>query len=506
MVNHPITLRGLSFNGSSSAVTILERTEQEFIAATLEELAQESRQEAIDRVTAATRDTTNTLKLFQPVHRTFNLALLEVFCQAPGSPRLDPQKIDSAGLVVRRIAAGSPAGFALANVNSEQREGWMEVDRGIRGWVPFPDRAEELDPEPDRRRQISAGNEVIDRRLHLLTRGIGEVYTERVSPLFVAPPQLCQTTKRTILYGLIPVSSAEVSEATIPPTYDREFVRSHLSTYFKANDSPRSIPRADQTVFAASAKDPALGDFIRVLQQLLIELDAFGETPQATALFAQLNQISLPYSDGSTRPAGQVLKQLAQILVNQEGSAPMPSQWPPITQAQETAIVNAAKAALDARLASLMPNQGRYADPDAHYQVRAFVRVRTEEGCPPRLIWSSYSESFAIAPWYENSKAPPVQITLPNVTRATAKQFKPNVAFAVPSDLFNFIQGNDPKDVVNGEGKPGGGLDLDWICGFNIPILTFCAFIVLSLFLQLLNIVFWWLAFIKICIPFPRRS
>jgi hypothetical protein len=52
----------------------------------------------------------------------------------------------------------------------------------------------------------------------------------------------------------------------------------------------------------------------------------------------------------------------------------------------------------------------------------------------------------------------------------------------------------------------GGGLKLDWICGFNIPLITICAFFVLSIFLSLLNIIFFWLPFIKICIPFPSPS
>lgn len=519
MVSHPIALRGLSLNGSGAAVTLLERTEQEFVAATLDDLARNPRDGAIADHSPTTRNADNSLKLFQPVHRTFNLALLEVFCQTPGSPRLDPAKIDSAGLVIRRVRpntnllegrslpaarSSDPNGSSLLPLG--QREGWVQVDRRLRGWVSLAAEAEDLDPDPTRRRQLSTGNGAIDRRLRSLPQGMGEVYTERVSPLFVAPPDISQATQRTILYGVVPVSSAEVSEATAPQPYELDFVKSHLSTYFKANASPRSVPGANQWLTSESAKDTqTFGDFTKVLQQLLIELDAFGDTPQAVQLFTVLNQLALPYSDGSTKPAGEALKELTQVLVNRDSTARMPSQWPPVTLAQEEAIANAAKAALDARLASLMPNQGRYEDPNARYQLRAFVRVRREDGCPPQLVWSQYSEPFAIAPWYENGKAPPVQIALPNVTRATAKQFKPNVAFAVPPDLFNFLQGNDPKEVVNGNGKPGGTLDLQWICGFNIPILTFCAFIVLSLFLQLLNIVFWWLAFIKICIPFPRR-
>lgn len=123
-------------------------------------------------------------------------------------------------------------------------------------------------------------------------------------------------------------------------------------------------------------------------------------------------------------------------------------------------------------------------------------------------VWSDYSQRFTIAPWYEANDLPPVQIALPNVLSPSAlRQLKPNVAFAVPKELFNFLQANHPKKLLGGEGSDGssGGSALDWICSFNIPIITLCAFIVLNIFLQLFDIIFRWLPYIKVCIPFPRR-
>jgi hypothetical protein len=67
------------------------------------------------------------------------------------------------------------------------------------------------------------------------------------------------------------------------------------------------------------------------------------------------------------------------------------------------------------------------------------------------------------------------------------------------------MQGASLSGLMNGGGG-GGGLSLDWICGFNIPLITICAFFVLNIFLSLLNIVFFWLPIIKICIPFPAPS
>jgi hypothetical protein len=120
-------------------------------------------------------------------------------------------------------------------------------------------------------------------------------------------------------------------------------------------------------------------------------------------------------------------------------------------------------------------------------------------------VWSGYSNPFTIAPWYQASDGPPLRIELPDVLDPqTLRSLKPNVAFRVPSRLFKLL-GNSPEDLLKGTDTQGsGGPDLQWLCGFNIPIITICAFIVLNLFLVLFNLIFWWIFIIKICIPLPR--
>jgi hypothetical protein len=39
------------------------------------------------------------------------------------------------------------------------------------------------------------------------------------------------------------------------------------------------------------------------------------------------------------------------------------------------------------------------------------------------------------------------------------------------------------------------------MCSFSIPIITICALLVLMIFISLLNIVFWWAPFLKLCFP-----
>ena len=146
---------------------------------------------------------------------------------------------------------------------------------------------------------------------------------------------------------------------------------------------------------------------------------------------------------------------------------------------------------------------GRFDDINAHYVLRAFVRLKADGACPARVAWSDYSDPFTIAPWYDGAGAPPVQIALPDPSdRNLLKSLKPNVAFVVPPSLQSLLSGS-AADSLKGN-VSSSPLGLTWICGFNIPIITICAFLVLNIFLSLFNIVFGWMFFMKICLPFPK--
>lgn len=610
MVDDRIILRGFGPEGGGGSPTILQRTDQEFIEAVLDELSAGDGLRAVGRsivsggLRKAEADVAEQyglarsvekisggrevarrvsrkgsaapiLQLFQPVHRTFHLALLEAVCDSLMTPRLDPERIESAGIVVRRVgiagaveqpaketgrlsavlsrrrreqAAPSDKSLEMSRrtAANEVREGWMQSGKRVRGWVPFSD--EELskskavlyadptaDPDPARRpAPLRSGHAEVDQRLAQWL-GQAKPLHESVTPLFVAPPEVCKAAGRTILYGLIPVTSVETSEPeasgasgeafTQELPFDLQGLRGmlpdHLPYYLQRQGrmgANSSVPLAERRLTFYDADDAALERFILTLRQLRYEFDAFGEgTSEGDAVFAELNRITL--SAESEMPLGEFLKRAADILVELDGreqaakgeavpSLTMPRSWPSVSAAQETRFVNLIFEVLKKRLESLAAGEGRFDDPRGRYRLRAFVRVKRRDGCPPVVWWSEYSEPFTIAPWYESGDARPVQIQLPDAAEAGfLDKVKPNVAFVVPESLQNLLNRNKPDSFLKGEAEaPGGGIGLDWICGFNIPIITLCAFIVLNIFLQLLNIVFWWLFFIKICIPFPRRK
>src|SRR5262249_61671000 len=102
-------------------------------------------------------------------------------------------------------------------------------------------------------------------------------------------------------------------------------------------------------------------------------------------------------------------------------------------------------------------------------------------------------------PWWDGD-APPAQVPLPDF--GDLKGIKPGVSFQLPPKLADLLR-RDPNELVKGHDPGGDSLGIAWLCSFSIPAITICAFIVLNIFLSLFDLIFRWMAFIKICIPIP---
>ena len=187
----------------------------------------------------------------------------------------------------------------------------------------------------------------------------------------------------------------------------------------------------------------------------------------------------------------------------------MPDYWDSFSQTDGDLILGQIAALLQARSTQVTAPTGRFQDASRLYRLRIFLRLKSHmPGCPPELVWSRPSDPFRIAAWHESADRTTAPVPLPDPTDPNfRKNAKPNCSFAVPAGLMNAMQGANLSDLSSGKTpSAGGGVQLDWICGFSIPLITICAFFVLNIFLTLLNIVFWWLPIIKICIPFPKPS
>ncbi len=523
MVSHATVLRGL--DGPSALPLIVKRVDEDFINGIMRDAASPHLSKLL-ATRATDMDKAGTLRLFQPVHRVFNLVVVEALCATPGEPRLAREKITSAGAVIRRVRS-SPGSGPFG-------EGWMVGADGPVGWRRINSASEShLDPDPELRHLPDQGNAAINRLVHDVVKKTE--YGEEVVTLFVAPDEVCAATGKTLLFGLVPTASDETGEALpvedpyndseidnmlprflragIAPTIDaianQWFTYEQAEAVIKASghefsdaaSPPDDVPTSSDSQSVRAAKQ--MHGFVAMLKVLAIQLDAFGDGADAKKLRELLSQFSV---DG--RPADQLLADAATALVLEPGtgrSVLVPSDWPAVSVKLAERIRTQFRKMLAARFSAFTPRATRFDDPNAQFQIHPFIRVRSEDDCPDQLVWSKPSARYQVAPWFDNSSTAPTLVRLPALDRQSIKKLKPNVAFVVPKSLMNLLSCNSPKDFMDGKGKDCGNVGLDWICGFNIPIITLCAFIVLNIFLTLFNIIFFWLPFIKICFPIPSK-
>jgi len=537
---HPVRLGAPRDLLAQPRPLILQRSDEDFIESTLADLRSAAGRRQLQALRAQAVNDQGVLKLFQPIQRQFHLALLEAWCDVPGTPRIDPARVQSAGLVLRRLDAGG------------RPEGWMRSQGRLRGWQPLARLGGALrEPAAALRQQRRAtGVADLDRALAgLQAASADEALEEVVIPLYLAPPEVNADAGRTQFYGLVPTTSGDLCEQ--PPDLgaevdtlfgpDTALFRQHLVEalrgeaqalpfagqvvlpgWFDASEMPTDEPPAAPNAITngqwAALKNPASADaralqrLLRLLRQLSGEFNAFDGGAEVAPLRTLLQAISLPLVLRAGElvprrvPAYDFLHDAASVLLAKEPVArnvEVPAAWPALDAATTRALKQALHGAMTARFARMKGRAGRFDEPGARYVLRAFVRLHCAAGGPPHTVWSDDSEPFVIAAWYEGSGAPPVQIPLPDASNRTLlRQLKPNVAFIVPPSMQNLLSGKT-KDLMAGKGSVGSD-GLSWICGFNIPVITICAFIVLNIFLTLFNLVFGWLFFIKVCIPFPK--
>ncbi len=529
--HHPIRLRGLGRVGDEQGPLLIQRIDDNFIDALLHELAAPEGIKTVQQAQVKA-NADRSVTLYQPVHRVFHLALFEAYCEELGRPRLDPTRIAGAGLVVRRIATDT-AGNTLA---PERLEGWTSMGTTNTGWRPLDSpRALDQDPDPALRRPLfTTGQAELDRRI-VERNGLTTPLAENSSPLFVAPPALCAALGKTILYGLVPVISAEYSTTAPSPTANDAEQVAQLFVQVQADGTALSyltvemsfdLPVMGQTLLFADSDNASHIDLFLQMANYFNDFGAFDGTAAANRLLQQLNTVELVAPAGERIGAGVLLQNTrAEQLRRQDqraaqvagqlttpslfllGTAVKNYRWQ-LSQRQRTNILQALTALLQSRLADITGGEGRYKTRDRQYRVRGFIRVQRDDRCPPEVVWSAPTPRIQIAEWHAPGPAgvPVVQISLPDITdREQLKALKPNIAFQVPASLHNLLDANDLAGLLAGNVKSG-NLALDWICSFNIPIITICAFLVLNIFLQLFQIVFWWLFYIRSCIPIPKRE
>jgi hypothetical protein len=504
---HDIQLRPLG-DGDARSI-IVTSSAQDFVEALLEDLKAPDWRAKLDAMRRRRVGSDGVLGLSLPMHRRFQIALYEAWCAGPGRPRLDPARIAGSGIVVRRLSGS-------------QREGWMKRGKSIDGWTVLTQ--PNLDPDPKLANAPDPANSAI-RAIIDARRGVSKKpAAETVHALYPAPPDVCAAVGRTVLFAVIPVASSETSDLPPPainfqalPAADRGEMIKHFSEYLKARPQ-MEMPQSGKALDAewnildpaSIAAEPRIGALGVFLHQMMVEFDALGGSRASADLMAILGEIRLPTAlDSLGRPsasidAAEFVRKACPILIGRNANSSgfkMPVRWPANSDALGDRLCNAALGCLSEQYKARVAPPGKFADDNARYAVRGFIRVSGHEGCPDKLIWGRESEPFRILPWWDG-EGPATVISLPDL--ANLKKMKPTVAFAMPPAIANLLNGN-LKDLIDGK-KPASGPEIGWICSFSIPFITICAFIVLNIFFGLLDLVFRWMMFIKICIPIPKPA
>jgi hypothetical protein len=144
-------------------------------------------------------------------------------------------------------------------------------------------------------------------------------------------------------------------------------------------------------------------------------------------------------------------------------------------------------------------------EPGVFYVLRCVYERPQCKGIHEPVV-SQPSRKFQLATYFE-PEAPtrPIRITLPEDTGiAGLRKFKKNVSVLFSDKLRNQMERvKDAKlgDLDDGDISSESGFSLGMICSLSIPIITICAMILLMIIVKLLNIIFWWMPFFKICFP-----
>jgi len=475
-----------------------------------------------------------TLRL--PVHRAFYIACCEVSCDAPGLPALDPARILSAGLVVRR--GHTPA----------QAMRWMVQEGVPLGW--WGGRLPEHDPSDYRRLRQ---HDLLPERHPEPAYGGEETAPMHPLHLRVSGPHGASRT-RTLLWGYVPLGGQVRVEGPPPagasgqPDYGKELPW----PFGSANGEPSWRQGHGYQVRAGTpepafrpllatllgryrvqdAADPANAGLRALLGNIRfhaspLRLRRGGTTPTHTPIQpadlaapgdpvlnpADRQESLLEYLD---RRAEQVLEWLSwhdrgvvRALPALEGVAAPDTEavlgrltWSLyLTEAQARQLrdlleTRARQALVASDNGTAVPRFGQ--DDDDVFFVQPFLRYRDEKGCE-RTVWGPASQPFRVAAPLEPQAQRPSLVILPDLAdlrRGGAR----GITFVAPRSLADKIL-KLKMDMDVGTGGPGNPAGACFGFSFSLPVITLVALILLMIMINLLNILFWWLPYAFLALP-----
>ena len=146
---------------------------------------------------------------------------------------------------------------------------------------------------------------------------------------------------------------------------------------------------------------------------------------------------------------------------------------------------------------------------EAVYVARCVYRRPQCRGFEPEVV-SLPSRPFHLASFFDpDAPVRRLQIRMPTDTSVGGlRKFPKSVSIALSKQLREQMARaqNAGLEGLTDQELGSASFNLGVICTFSIPIITICALILLMIIVQLLNIIFWWLPFFRICLPAGPRQ
>jgi hypothetical protein len=144
------------------------------------------------------------------------------------------------------------------------------------------------------------------------------------------------------------------------------------------------------------------------------------------------------------------------------------------------------------------------------YQVLPFVRAVDDED-RERVVWAgaeTRSVPFRVAAPFDPDASRPSLIQMPGL-RDLKRGLAKGAAMLVPPDtrkLMDALKLNEglSQKLVEEPPSEDQPLGMQWICSFSIPVVTIVAMILLMIMVTILNMIFFWIPWVRICLPFPK--
>lgn len=453
------------------------------------------------------------LKLYLAAHGHFYLVAATLVCRLPGLPEHEVATAakETVSFVLRRLDGTNP-GSEWAWVDdpaATKGKSWQQLDE-------------------DRTGALADGEELL--------------------PLFPVR-YTTQDRLRRLFVGLVPTSSGEAFKAagTLSPIVDAgtqvagapsadprpDALKAKVTDPLRLLGTPPADPQPSGEILAAmkaqqvEASRFLLLDFAELLHDELgwFASPSWTQPADAKGLALWATLAAPAESTGGTSWRSALATAWSERLTIM-GDAPGPPTLnlnltkPGLTpDGLDTAVTNALPPAPKPTAGVAVSVQGDVATepPDvpkldargaSQYVLRCVYR-RPECGPLHPDVVSAPSDTFRIASFFDlDAPVRSITISMPvDTSIKDLRKLRKNVSFLLSNELRQQMNRvTNMKDALDGKFADGKSVDVGLICSFSIPIITICALMVLMIFISLLNIVFWWMPFLRICFPIGLKA